>query len=163
MLLNGNIYLLSAFLPFNFTWRNTFLYRTYVETQMTADTIIVQFRPPLFFIPVNGLMCPVIARYVASSASNALFFIKFWQNLKIAVQFLRRNDIRQSAADELIQLIVTSLIHKVHKAICHIFHNPIPILHDRGCNLNIPAAQSQEFRGIPPCFDSADSRNLQIL
>ena len=41
MLFNGNVYLLSAFLPLDFSRRYALLYRAYVETEVAADAVIV--------------------------------------------------------------------------------------------------------------------------
>lgn len=80
---------------------------------MASNAIVVQLRSSLLFVPVDGLMSSIIAGYIASSAANALLVVELRQQLVISVQLFCRNDVWQSASDEIFKAVISSFIHEV--------------------------------------------------
>ena len=113
---HGDINMISAIFPLDFSRSDAFLYRTYVQAQVATNAIVVEFRSSLFFVPVDSLVSCIVAGDVASAASEALLITEVRQDLEVSVEFFCRDEVRQCTSDEFIEAVVSSLIHEMHKS-----------------------------------------------
>ena len=107
-------------------------------------------------------MRAIVARDDATAAADALLLVDGRIDLIVTVERLGRDDVLIGEANEILKMVDALLFHVVHKAILHVFDDPVTIFHDASRDLKGLRAKENELRRVNPRLDAADAADLDI-
>ena len=112
-------------------------------------------------IQVDALVRAVPASGVAECAADALLFVDAGDDLIVEVEVLPLLDARHGQPAKVFDARESFFAHPVRQAVSHVFDDAIAIVHYRRAHLHAAATEQDEFSGIAPVRDSADTREGQ--
>src|ERR1700734_3420481 len=108
-------------------------------------------------IQVNTLMRAIPTGYVAQLAADALLFVNARHDFEIQIQMVPVGDLGSAQPAKIIDAFEAFFAHPVLKAVDHVLHDAIAVMHRGRANLDSPAAEQNKFGRITPCADTADA------
>ena len=137
--------------------------RTDETAEVTAYTLgAYQAGTTRFSVEDDGLMTSVVARYLTAATTDALLLVKLRIDDGVTIQMVGIQELLQPLAHQFVQRRDVTLSHIALQTQYEVVDDAITILHHSGAHLHVTAAQLDEFQGVAPCLNAADSTELNL-
>ena len=111
----------------------------------------------------DSLVSAVLAGDKATSATDTFLAVNLGEDHRLAVEVVRKNNIRKLFAYEFLQFRYSAFRHIVLQAEDQVIDDAVTVLHDGGADLHIAATELDELQRIAPGLDAAYTTYIHVL